>query len=92
MTIMRLLTYFLPLLLSTLTVRAGFAAADQGALIECAKKDGSLVFCASMTADQAEKVLAAFKTTHPFIQPQIFRAVGERLLTKIMTEVRAPRS
>lgn len=82
--------FFFPLLLG-LAVAVGVAAADRESLIEGAKKEGSLVFYTSMTADQAQKVLAAFKTRYPFIQPQIFRAVGERLLTKIMTEVQAGR-
>ena len=83
--------HFLLLFLSALTVSGGVAVADQEALIAGAKKEGSLVFYTSMTADQAQKVLAAFKTKYPFIQPQIFRAVGERLLTKIMTEAQAGR-
>ena len=39
-----------------------------------------------MTVDQMQKILAAFKARYPFIQATMFRAVGERLLTKIMTE------
>jgi iron(III) transport system substrate-binding protein len=64
-------------------------AAENDAVVEAAKKEGALVFYTSMTADQGQKVLGAFRARYPFIQPQIFRAVGERLLTKIMTEVQA---
>ena len=83
------LTRFLVLFLAVITVPV--AAAEREAIIEGAKKEGSLVFYTSMTADQAQKILAAFKTKYPFIQPKIFRAVGERLLSKIMTEVQAGR-
>ena len=88
---MRLLTRFLLLLLSGPMVPVGVAAVAQDAILQGARKEGSLVFYTSMTADQAQKVLAAFKAKYPFVEPKIFRAVGERLLTKIMTEVQAGR-
>jgi hypothetical protein len=58
-------------------------------VIEGAKKEGKLVVYTSMTADQAQKILDAFKAKYSFIQTSMFRAVGERLLTKIMTETQA---
>ena len=61
-------------------------AADQDKTIEGAKKEGALVVYTSMTVDQMQKIIAAFKARYPFIQATMFRAVGERLLTKIMTE------
>ena len=61
-------------------------AADQDKIIEGAKKEGTLVVYTSMTVDQMQKILTAFKARYPFIQATMFRAVGERLLTKIMTE------
>jgi iron(III) transport system substrate-binding protein len=61
-------------------------AADQDIVIEGAKKEGALVVYTSMTVDQMQKILDAFKTRYPFIRTTMFRAVGERLLTKIMTE------
>jgi iron(III) transport system substrate-binding protein len=60
-------------------------------IIEGAKKEGKLVIYTSMTVDQAQKLNDAFKAKYPFIQPSMFRAVGERLLTKIMTEAQAGR-
>ena len=60
-------------------------------LIESAKKEGSLVLYTSMTVDQAQKLNDAFRVKYPFLQVQMFRAVGERLLTKIMTETQAGR-
>ena len=61
-------------------------AADQGIIVEGAKKEGALVVYTSMTVDQMQKILDAFKARYPFIRTTMFRAVGERLLTKIMTE------
>jgi iron(III) transport system substrate-binding protein len=89
---MRLLITFCLLLTSlALSVPVPASALEDEALIEGAKKEGSLVFYTSMTADQAQRVLDAFKAKYPFVQPKIFRAVGERLLTKIMTEAQIGR-
>jgi iron(III) transport system substrate-binding protein len=63
--------------------------AGDEALVQGAKKEGALVIYTSMTVDQAQKLNDAFKAKYPFIQPSMFRAVGERLLTKIMTETQA---
>ena len=66
-------------------------ANNHESLIEGAKKEGSLVLYTSMTVDQAQKLNDAFRVKYPFLQVQMFRAVGERLLTKIMTETQAGR-
>ena len=63
---MRLFTYFLLLLLSGLTVPVGVVAADHEAIIEGAKKEGSLVFYTSITADHPQKVFAAFNAISSF--------------------------
>ena len=89
---MRLLITSCLLLTSlALSVPVPASALEGEAILEGAKKEGSLVFYTSMTADQAQKVLDAFKAKYPFVQSKILRAVGERLLTKIMTEVQAGR-
>jgi iron(III) transport system substrate-binding protein len=67
---------------------ASVRAADE-ALIQGARKEGTLVIYRSMTVDQAQRLNDAFKLRYPFIQPSMFRAVGERLLTKIMAEAQA---
>jgi len=64
-------------------------ASNHESLIEGAKKEGKLVVYTSMTVDQAQKLNDTFKAKYPFIQPSMFRAVGERLLTKIMAEAQA---
>ncbi|OGQ55939.1 MAG: hypothetical protein A2W66_11880 [Deltaproteobacteria bacterium RIFCSPLOWO2_02_56_12] len=66
-------------------------AASPDAVVEAAKKEGVLVFYTSMTVGQAQEMLNAFKAKYPFLEPKMYRAVGERLLTKIMTEVQAGR-
>src|SRR6185436_12616529 len=63
--------------------------ASDEATVQSAKKEGSVTVYTSMTVDQAQKVNDAFKAKYPFLQTNMFRAVGERLLTKIMTEAQA---
>src|SRR4030095_14573044 len=61
-------------------------AADQDIIVEGAKKEGALVVYTSITVDHMKKIHDAYKTRYPIIRPTTFRAVGERRLTKIMTE------
>jgi len=68
---------------------AGRLQASDEATIQGAKKEISLVVYTSMTVDQAQKLNDAFRSKYPFLQINMFRAVGERLLTKIMTEAQA---
>ena len=86
-TLNKALLYVFLLLLITKPLLAN----DNQALIEGAKKEGQLVLYTSMTVDQAQKLNDAFKAKYPFLQISMFRAVGERLLTKIMTETQAGR-
>ena len=62
------------------------SAATHESVLEGAKKESTLIVYTSMTVDQAQRLLDAFKIKYPFIQTSMFRAVGERLLTKIMAE------
>ncbi|MBI2232139.1 MAG: extracellular solute-binding protein [Deltaproteobacteria bacterium] len=66
-------------------------ASGSEAVLEGARKEGKLVVYTSMTVDQAQKLNNAFSAKYPYIQIGMFRAVGERLLTKIMTEAQAGR-
>ena len=68
-----------------------FQASGSETVLEGARKEGKLVVYTSMTVDQAQKLNNAFSAKYPFIQIGMFRAVGERLLTKIMTEAQAGR-
>jgi iron(III) transport system substrate-binding protein len=80
------------ILLMAALILIGVAArlqASEEATIQGAKKEGSLVVYTSMTVDQAQKLNDAFRAKFPFLQINMFRAVGERLLTKIMTEAQA---
>lgn len=68
------------------------ALASDQATIEAARKEGSVVIYNSMTPSQMQLLENAFKAKYPFLEVKVFRAVGERLLTKIMTEAQAGRN
>lgn len=80
--------FFFVALTMLFIISAEVRASDE-AFIQGAKREGALVIYTSMTVDQAQKLNDAFKAKYPFIQPSMFRAVGERLLTKIMAEAQA---
>lgn len=76
------------LALILIATAASVRAADD-ALVQGAKKEGALVIYTSMTVNQAQRLNAAFNAKYSFLQISMFRAVGERLLTKIMAEAQA---
>ena len=69
----------------------GAARASDQATIEGAKKEGSLMIYNSMTPSQMQLIINAFNAKYPFIDVKVYRAVGERLLTKIFTKAQAGR-
>lgn len=58
-------------------------------LIEGAKKEGEVVFYASMDIEQANALTAKFEERYPFLKVKLNRAGSEKLLTKVLTEARA---
>ncbi len=86
-----ILTFVLLLSLSAAIPPASLKASEPESTINAAKKEKNLVVYTSMTIGQMESMLNAFKNKYSFIQTAMFRAVGERLLTKIMTEAQAGR-
>ena len=67
----------------------GPAKANDQATIEAARKEGTLMIYNSMTPSQMQLITNAFRAKYPFIEVKVYRAVGERLLTKILTEAQA---
>ena len=86
--------WFVPrvfLLTLVLLSTGGLARGSDQATIEAAKKEGSLMIYNSMTPSQMQLIINAFNAKYPFIDVKVYRAVGERLLTKIFTEAQAGR-
>ena len=70
---------------------AGALAQSQQELIEGAKKEGKVVWYGSLSLEDVKRLGDAFEKKYPFIQVEPFRASGEKLANKIMTETRAGR-
>jgi len=58
-------------------------------LIEGAKKEGKLVWYTTMTLDQAQHYLKEFEKKYPFVKPEIYRAVSNKILNKAITDKNA---
>src|SRR5438876_8218724 len=77
----------LALLLFPGTFRTLFASNE--ALVEGAKREGEIVFYASMNLGEANILIAEFEKRYPFIKVKLNRTGSEKLLAKVLTEARA---
>ena len=64
-------------------------AATNDALIEAAKREGEVVFYASMNLGEANTLIGKFEERHPFVKVKLNRTGSEKLLSKVLTEARA---
>ena len=68
---------------------APISAASQDGLLEAARREGELVYYASMNLAEANAVIGAFEKRYPFIKVRLNRIGSEKLLTRVLTEARA---
>jgi iron(III) transport system substrate-binding protein len=68
------------------------AAAGSGDLIDAAKREGEVVYYASMNLSEANALIAEFEKRHPFIKVKLNRTGSEKLLTRVLTEFRAKKT
>ncbi len=64
------------------------AADDLAAIIEGAKKEGKMVWYTPTDVGDSTALLTGFKKHYPFIQTELYRASGVKILSKVMTETR----
>jgi len=64
-------------------------AAIGQSILEGAKKEGQVVFYASMEAVSAQKIVAAFEKKYPFIKVDAIRIGSERMATRLVAEAQA---
>ena len=69
--------------------RLQLCAASQDGLLEAARREGELVYYASMNVAEANAVIGAFEKRYPFIKVKLNRIGSEKLLTRVLTEARA---
>ncbi len=82
-------------LLMVIFVAFGFrssSSATKEDLIEAAKKERELVFYTTTNIEEAGAVTGHFKAKYPFLDVNINRAEGERIVTKVLQETRAKKS
>ena len=70
----------------------GSSAATREDLIEAAKKEREVVFYTTTNLEEAAAMSGRFKAKYPFLEVNINRAEGERLVTKVLQETRAKKS
>ena len=68
------------------------AAASREQLIDGAKKEGELIFYASMNLQEANAMISRFEQKYPFVKIKLNRTDSEKLLTKILAETRVKKS
>jgi len=79
-----------PATLFVLLLPLSFSAAATGDfLIEAAKREGEVVYYASMNLNEANAVIGEFEKRYPFIKVKLQRTGSEKLLTRVLTEARA---
>lgn len=85
------LALFAPLLAAAVFFHAsGFAAAAID--LDAAKREGEVVYYASMNLTEANALIGEFQKRYPFVKVKLNRAGSERLLTRVLTEARAKKS
>ena len=82
---------FLLLLLLARRLAADVRAASTDAILDAAKREGEIVFYASMNLAEANIMIAEFEKRYPPIKVKLNRAGSEKLLTRVLTEARAKR-
>jgi iron(III) transport system substrate-binding protein len=65
---------------------------SQTGLVEAAKKEGKVVWYATLNINDSNALLARFEQKYPFIKTELLRAGAEQLLNRILTEDSAGRS
>src|SRR6266550_8654521 len=68
------------------------SAATREELIDAAKKEREVVFYTTTNLEEAAAMSARFKAKYPFLDVNINRAEGERIVTKVLQETRAKKS
>jgi iron(III) transport system substrate-binding protein len=86
------LNFWLVVLAFVTVAPACVAAASDDNLSEAAKREGEVVYYASMNLSEANAVIGAFERRYPFIKVKLSRTGSEKLLTRVLTEARAKKT
>ncbi len=79
-------------LLASLAAGPLFAQSEHTAkLVEGAKKEGALTWYTSMNVPESKPIVDSFEKQYPFLKVELFRASGEKIQNRALTESRAGR-
>lgn len=84
----RVIPFFIASMLLVVALPANVPAATYDAVIEAAKREGEVVYYASMNLSEANAIISEFEKRYPFIKVKLNRTGSEKLLAKVMTEYR----
>jgi iron(III) transport system substrate-binding protein len=84
----RVIPFFIASMLLVVALPANVPAATHDAVIEAAKREGEVVYYASMNLSEANAIISEFEKRYPFIKVKLNRTGSEKLLAKVMTEYR----
>ena len=79
-------------LMLAVTGLVSFAVAATDANLDAAKQEGEVVYYASMNLSEANALIAEFEKRYPFIKVKLNRTGSEKLLTKVLAEIRAKKN
>src|SRR5262245_32614201 len=65
------------------------SAASNENLLDAAKREGEVVYYASMNLSEANALVAEFEKRYPSVKVKLQRTGSEKLLTRVLTEFRA---
>ena len=71
---------------------ARVSAATNDALVDAAKREGEVVYYASMNLGEANAIIVEFEKRYPFNKVRLNRTGSEKLLTRVLTEFRAKKT
>ncbi|MET0503284.1 MAG: ABC transporter substrate-binding protein, partial [Candidatus Binatia bacterium] len=81
-------TFLLILAIIANVMLSSAAARAADAVLDGAKKDGTVAVYSGSSAGDAAKLIAAFESKYPFVKVSLFRGNNERVVNKILTEGR----
>jgi iron(III) transport system substrate-binding protein len=79
-------------LLSAVANPYAIRAATQDAMGEAARREGEVVYYASMNLAEANAIIGEFEKRYPYIKVKLNRSGSEKLLTRVLTEARAKKN
>jgi iron(III) transport system substrate-binding protein len=79
-------------LLSAVASPYAVGAATYDAISEAARREGEVVYYASMNLAEANAIIGEFEKRYPYIKVKLNRTGSEKLLTRVLTEARAKKN